>query len=97
MGAIKCYVGFQKVVQKPLEYCDFVDLQGRYCSSDYTTQSNLDYLHIEVVKTNPNCIKEVLITNVCGISTQNPSQLYHQCFGHISIPRIWRMEKKGLM
>ena len=27
-GAIKIYVGFQKVTSEPLEHCDFVDPQG---------------------------------------------------------------------
>ena len=34
-GTHKFYFGFQKVTSEPLEYCDFVDHQGRSCISPY--------------------------------------------------------------
>ena len=34
-GALKFYVGFQKVTYEPLEHCDFVDPQGRYWIPPY--------------------------------------------------------------
>ena len=32
-GAIKVYVGFQKVTSEPIEHCDFVDPRGHYWRS----------------------------------------------------------------
>ena len=34
-GALKYYVGFQKVMSETLEHCDFVDPQGHYWISPY--------------------------------------------------------------
>ena len=44
LDALKFHVGFQKVISEPLEYCDFVNPQGRSWRSKYVTQHNLDYL-----------------------------------------------------
>ena len=46
LGALKFYVGFQKVTYEPLKHCDFVDPQGRSWRSCYHNQNNLDYLQI---------------------------------------------------
>ena len=45
-GALKFYVGFQKVTSEILEHCDFVDPQGSSWISPYQTKNNLDYLQI---------------------------------------------------
>ena len=42
LGALKFYVGFQKVTSKPIEYCDFISTQGCSWILPYQTQNNLD-------------------------------------------------------
>ena len=37
-GALKFYVGFQKVASELLDKCDFVDPQGHYWRPPYQTQ-----------------------------------------------------------
>ena len=52
-GALKFYIGFQKVTSEPLEYCSFVDPKGTSWRSPYQTQKNPDYIQIEIIKVNP--------------------------------------------
>ena len=40
-GALKFYVGFEKLTSEPLEYYEFVDPQGRPWRSPYKTQKIL--------------------------------------------------------
>ena len=44
LDALKFHVGFQKIISETLEYCDFVDPQGRSWSSKYVTQNHLEFL-----------------------------------------------------
>ena len=39
--------------------------------------------------------KEVVTPTICGLSTQTLLKLFHQYFGHVSIPRLKHTEKKG--
>ena len=87
-GALKFYVGFQKVTSKPLEHCNFVDPQGHSWISSYQTQNNLDYIQIKIVKVKPHRDRNIVVTAVCELSKQNISQLIHQRFGHVSINRL---------
>ena len=80
-----------------LEHCDFVYPQGRSWISPYQTRNNLDYIQLEIVKINPHRDKNLVVPTVCGLSKQNISQLIHQRFGHVSITRLKRMARKGLM
>ena len=103
-GALKFYIGFQKVTSEPLEHFDFVDPQGRSWISPYQTHNNIDYLQLEIVNINPHRDKNISVTAVCGISKQTPSrqqktlsQLIHQRFGHVSITRLKQMARKGLL
>ena len=45
-GALKFYVGIQKVESEPLKHCDFFDPQTSSWVSPYKTQNNIDYLQI---------------------------------------------------
>ena len=97
LDALKVCVDFKKVTSEPLEHCDFVDPQGRSWRSPYQTRNNLDYLQLEIVKINPHREKNPVVPTVCGLSKQNLSQLIHQRFGHVSITRLKRMARRGLM
>ena len=96
-GALKFYIGIKKVTYEPLEHCEFVDPQGSSWRSPYQTCINLDYLQLEIVKINPHRDKNLVVPTFCGISKQTPSQLIHQRFGHVSITRLKRMARRGLM
>ena len=50
LGDLKCYVCFKNVTYEPLEYCGFVDPQGRYWGPPYQTQNNVYYLQIKNFK-----------------------------------------------
>ena len=90
-------MGFQKVNYEPLEHCDFFDPQGRSWISPYQTQKNLDYIQIEIFKVNPHIDKNIFAPTIYGISKQNHSQLIYRRFGHVSITRLKRVARKGLM
>ena len=96
-GALKFYAGFQKVSSEHLEHSEFVDPKGIYWISPYQNQNNLDYIKLEIVKINPHRDKNIFVPTVCGISKQTLSQLIHQGFGHVSIPRLKLMARKGLV
>ena len=53
-GALKLYIGFQKIKSEPLEYFDFVDLQGLSWRSPHQSQNNLDHLEIENFQSQPS-------------------------------------------
>ena len=52
-GALKFYVGFQKVTSEPLEHSDFVYPQGRSWISTYQNQDNLDHLQMQIYQSQP--------------------------------------------
>ena len=68
LGSLKLYVSFQKVAYEPLGHCEFVDPQGRSWISPYQTQNNLYYLHIEIVKLNPQRDRNILVLTICDLS-----------------------------
>ena len=88
---------FKKVKSEPLENCDFVDPQCHSWRSPYQTSNNLDYLQLEIVKINPHRDKNIVVPTFCGLSKQTLSQLIHQLFGHVFIPRLKQMAIKVLM
>ena len=94
---LKFYIGFKIVTSEPLQHCDFVDPQCCSWRSHCQTRNNLDYLQLEIVKINPHRDKNLVVPTVCGFSNQTRSQLIHQRFGHVSITRLKRMARKGLM
>ena len=96
-GALKLYVGFQKIKYEPLEHCYFVDPQGISWRSPYQTQNNLGYLQIESVKVNPHRDGNIVVPTVCTLSKQNIYQLIHHHFGHDSITILKLMAIKRLM
>ena len=96
-GALKFYAGFQKFTSELFEHCDFVDSQGSSWSLIYQIQNNLDYIKIEIVKVNPNRDRNIFFPTFCGLSKQNLSQILHQNFGHVSITRLKKMARKGLI
>ena len=96
-GALKLYVGFQKVMSEPLQHCDFVDPQGRSWRSLYHTQKNLEYLKIAIFKVNPHRYNNIVFPTVFAISKQNLLQLIRQCFVHISITITKKMTRRELM
>ena len=67
LGALKFYVGLQKVTSEPLEHCDLVDPQGRSWRPPYQNQNNLDYLQVEIFKFNPHRDKNFVVPTVCGL------------------------------
>ena len=76
-GALKFYVGFQKVASKSLEHCDFVDPQGSSWRSPYQTQNNLDYLQIKIIKVKPQRNSNIVVPTFCALSEQNPYHIIH--------------------
>ena len=97
LGALKFYVGFQKVTYKPLEYCDVYDPQSQSCRSPYQNQNNLDYIQIYNSKVNPQINRNIFFPTVCALSKHNICQLMHDSFGSVSIVRLKQMARKGLM
>ena len=91
------FILVKKVTFEPLEHCDFVDPQGHSWRSIYQNCNNIDYLQLEMVNINPHRDKNIFVPTVCGISKQTLPQLIHQRFGHVSITRLKRMSRKGLM
>ena len=73
------------------------DPQGRSWRSTYQTSNNLDYLHLKFFKINPHIDKNIVVPTVCGLSKYTLSQLINQRFGHVSIIRLKRMARKGLI
>ena len=57
----------------------------------------LTIFNLKLSKINPHRKKNLVVPTVCGLSKQNLSRLIHQRFGHISITRLKRMARKGLM
>ena len=96
MSELKRYVGSKNVTLEPIEYCDFLDPQGWSWTSEYTTQNNLYYIHINVVNFKPYCSKESVTPTVCCISNQTLSQLVHKHFGSVSTPQLKYIEEKVL-
>ena len=96
-GVLKFYICFKKSASEPLEHCDFVDPQGCSWRSPYQNRKNLDYLQLEIFKINTYRDNNLVVPTVCGLSKQTLSQLIHQLFGHVSITRLKRMARKGLM
>ena len=96
-GALKFYVGFQKVTSDPPQHFYFVDHQGRSWRSPSQTQNNLDYLQIEIFKFNPKINSNIFVTTVCYLSKHNLSLLIHQQFGNVFIAKLKRMARKGPM
>ena len=68
-GALKFYVGFQKVNSEPLEYFDFVDPQSCSRISSYQTQNNLYYIQIDIVKVTPQRHRNIVVPTVYLIKT----------------------------
>ena len=97
LDALKYYIGFQKIAPEPLELCDSVDSQGYSFTTPYRTQSNLDYLQIDIVKFNFQRNRDILVSTFCGLVKKNISQLIHRRFGHFFITQIIRMARKGIM
>ena len=70
-GALKFYVGFQKVTSEPLEHCYFVDPQGCSWRSPYQTQNNLDCLQIYIFQSQPSHRQEYCCPKIlCTIKTK---------------------------
>ena len=82
---------------EPLKHCDFVEPQGSSWRPPHQTQNNPEHFKIELVKVNPQRDRNIFVPTVCSLSKQNPSQIIHQRFGHVSTDRIKRMAMKGLM
>ena len=87
----------QNVSSEPIEHCDFVDPQGHFGRPPYQTRNNLDYLQIEMIKVNPQRNRNIVVPTLVVISKYNLSQIIHQSFVHVSINRLIRMTRKGLM
>ena len=68
-GALKFYVGFQKVASETLEHCDFFYPQGCSWISSYHNQKNLYYLQIEIFKVNPQRNRNIFSNWLCPIKT----------------------------
>ena len=85
------------VTSETLEHCDFVDSQLRSWGSPHQTRNNLNYLQLEIFKINTHIDKNIVVPTVGGLSKQTLSQLIHQRFVHVSITRLKRMARKGLM
>ena len=96
LGALKCFVGFQKVTSEPLEHCDFVEPQGRSCISPCQTKININCIQIKIVNFNPHRGRDIVFPTICALSKQNLSQIIHKCFGHVSITILKGMKIKGL-
>ena len=96
-GSLKFYIVFLKVKSEPLEHCDFFYPQGRSWRSTYQNHNNIDYLKLKNPKINTHRDKNIVVPTVCGISRQTLYQLIHKSFGDVSITRIKRMARKGLM
>ena len=62
-GPLKFYIGFQKVVYRSIENCDFVDPQGRYWISPYHTKTNLDYIKNKKIQGQPSQRQEYFCPN----------------------------------
>ena len=95
--ALKIYAGFKKVMSEPLEHCDFVDPQRFSWRSPYQTQNNLNYLQIQITNVNPHKDSNIIVPTVCTLPKQNISQIIHQRFGPVSITRLKRVARKGLI
>ena len=65
--SLKLYVCFQKITSEPIEYCDFVDPQGRSCISPYQDQNNVHYLQIQIVKVSPQRNSNIVVPTVCAL------------------------------
>ena len=68
-GALKFYVGFQKVASETLEHCDFFYPQGCSLISPHHNQKNLYYLQIEIFKVNPQRNRNIFSNWLCPIKT----------------------------
>ena len=66
-GSLKFCIGFQKVKSEPIEHFEFIDPRGCSWRSSYQTQNNLDYLQIEIVKSNPQRNRNIVIPTVFAL------------------------------
>ena len=76
-GALKFYVSFQRVAYEPLGHCGFVEPQGHSWRSPYHTQNNIEYFQIEILKFNPQRIRNFFVPSFCSISKQHLFQIIH--------------------
>ena len=67
-GALKFYVGFQKVKYELLEHCDFFNPQGLSWRSPHQTKKNKNYNQIGNFKVNPQINRDIVVPNVCAIN-----------------------------
>ena len=74
-------------------------LNLRVVLGDHPTRlaKSLTIFNSKFVNINPHRDKNIVVPTVCGISKQTLFQLIHQRFGHVSITRLKRMARKGLM
>ena len=84
-GALKFYVGCQKIKSKSLEHCDFFDHQGHSWRSPCKTQNKIDYLQIQIYQNYTPKKQDIFVPTVCALSKQNLSRIVHQGFDHFSI------------
>ena len=71
LGALKFYVGFQKVTSEHIEHYYSVDPQGCSWRSPNQTQNNLDFIQIEIIKFNPHRDSNIVVLTVCALSKNN--------------------------
>ena len=67
LGALRCYVVFQKVTYEPLEHCDSVEPRSSSWRSSYKTRNNLDYLQIKTFKVNHQINNNLVVPTVYGL------------------------------
>ena len=90
-GALKLYVGFQKVMPDPLEHCYFVDPQGRSWRSTYQTYKKLNYLQIENFKVNLHRNRNIFVPAVCAFK----KKIYLSLFISVFVVYLLLDLKKG--
>ena len=95
-GALKFYVGFQKVTSEHIGHCEFLPSR-LFLEIILPDKKNLDYLQIENFQIKSQRDRNIVVPTVFALKKKPLSQLIHQSFGHVSITRIKQMARKGLM
>ena len=86
--SLKFYVGFQKVVSDPLEYCDFVGPQGCSLISPIRLKTINSLFKYKFAKINPQRNMNTVVPTVDSLSKNNIDPLIHQRFERVSIFRL---------
>ena len=92
-----CMFGFKSLHMNPLNIVILLALKVVLVYHSTTLKTISTILKSKYIKVNTQRKINIFVATVCSLSKQYISQIIHWCFGHVSITRVKRMARKGLM